>query len=40
LIAPRVPTGMNAGVCTVPCGVVTTPRLAAPSLSVTRNEKD
>src|SRR5436190_3214445 len=37
--APRVPTGMNAGVCTVPCGVSSTPRRAAPSLWVTRKEK-
>ena len=26
---------MNAGVCTAPCGVVNTPRLAAPSVCVT-----
>src|SRR4029453_4463787 len=31
LTAPRVPTGMNAGVCTTPCGVVNSPRRAAPS---------
>ena len=28
LTAPRVPTGMNAGVCTTPCGVVSSPRRA------------
>src|SRR6188472_399569 len=39
LTAPRVPTGMNAGVCTSPCGVVRTPRRADPSEWVTRNEK-
>ena len=33
LTAPRVPTGMNAGVCTTPCGVVSSPRRAAPSRS-------
>src|SRR5450759_704178 len=36
LTAPRVPTGMNAGVWTVPCGVTSTPRLAEPSVSVMR----
>src|SRR5215212_448601 len=35
--APRVPTGMNAGVCTSPCGVLRTPRRAFPSVCVTRN---
>src|ERR1700730_11313439 len=40
LIAPRVPTGMNAGVCTVPCGVRRTPRRAHPSVRVTVNPKD
>ena len=28
LTAPCVPTGMNAGVCTTPCGVRITPRRA------------
>ena len=28
LTAPRVPTGMKAGVCTTPCGVRSTPRRA------------
>src|SRR6516162_3770292 len=37
LTAPRVPTGMNAGVCTTPCGVVSVPRRAVPSLFVTSN---
>src|SRR5258708_36486538 len=40
LTAPRVPTGMNAGVCTAPCGVVRTPRRAFPSVCVTRNPND
>src|SRR4029453_10614155 len=31
LTAPRVPAGMNAGVCPTPCGVVNSPRRAAPS---------
>src|SRR5436309_2768910 len=34
--APRVPTGMNAGVSTTPCGVVITPRRARPSVCVRR----
>src|SRR5688572_16693407 len=33
--APCVPTAMNAGVCTTPCGVVSTPRRAAPCVWVT-----
>ena len=37
--APCVPTGMNIGVSTAPCGVVITPARAAPSVWVTRNEK-
>src|SRR6188768_297934 len=35
----RVPTGMNTGVSTGPCGVSITPRLASPSRCVTRNPK-
>ncbi len=27
-----VPTGMKAGVCTLPCGVTSSPRRAAPSV--------
>jgi hypothetical protein len=30
LIEPAVPTGMNAGVSTVPCGVCNRPQRAAP----------
>jgi hypothetical protein len=30
--APCVPTGMNAGVCTCPCGVDITPARASPSV--------
>src|SRR5687767_15400709 len=40
LTAPRVPTGMNAGVSTIPCGVSSSPRRASPSRCVTRKEKD
>lgn len=35
---PAVPTGMNAGVSTSPCGVRNTPARAAFSCRVTRNE--
>ena len=35
--APCVPTAMNAGVFTTPCGVVSTPRRAAPCVCVTSN---
>jgi hypothetical protein len=31
---------MNAGVCTMPCGVVSTPRRARPSVCVTLKAKD
>ena len=37
LTAPAVPTGMNAGVSTGPCGVSSRPRRARPSLAVTSN---
>jgi len=30
LTDPAVPTGMNAGVCTAPCGVVSTPLRPCP----------
>src|SRR5438477_1535028 len=33
LTLPCVPTGMKAGVCTTPCGVVSSPRRAAPSVA-------
>src|SRR5688572_14700549 len=33
--APWVPTGMNAGVCTTPCGVSNSPSRAAPSVART-----
>src|SRR5690348_2135673 len=36
--APRVPTGMKHGVCTSPCGVVNTPRRAAPSVAIREKE--
>jgi len=32
---PAVPTGMKAGVCTVPCGVVSVPARAAPLVAST-----
>src|SRR5438477_498283 len=32
LTLPCVPTGMKAGVCTTPCGVVSSPRRSAPSV--------
>jgi hypothetical protein len=35
-----VPTGMNAGVSTGPCAVVSTPRRARPSVFVTRKPND
>jgi len=35
LTDPAVPTGMNAGVCTAPWGVVNTPRRADPAVAVT-----
>src|SRR5581483_1181120 len=38
LTAPSVPTGMNAGVCTSPCGVRRMPVRAAPARAVTSNE--
>jgi hypothetical protein len=31
---------MNAGVCTAPCGVASTPRLACPSVCVTVKPND
>src|SRR5687768_573367 len=34
LTVPRVPTGMNTGVSTTPCGVTSLPRLAAPSVAM------
>ena len=34
LTVPCVPTGMNAGVCTTPCGVWNSPRRAAPSVDL------
>ncbi len=34
LTVPAVPTGMNAGVCTVPCGVTNSATRAAESLSL------
>jgi hypothetical protein len=33
LTVPWVPTGMKAGVSTTPCGVVSRPRRAAPSVA-------
>jgi hypothetical protein len=36
---PRVPTGMNAGVSTRPCGVVNAPRRAPVSGSLTPGVK-
>src|SRR5215213_3863371 len=39
LTVARVPTGMNTGVSTGPCGVSITPRRAWPSRCVTRNAK-
>src|SRR5215470_8808585 len=33
-----VPTGMNAGVRTMPCGVVSSPQRAAPSVAMSRKE--
>src|SRR5262245_43933839 len=39
LTAPRVPTGMNTGVCTTPCGVRSSPRRARPSRWVTVKSK-
>src|SRR5437016_14592466 len=38
LIAPCVPTGMNAGVRTTPCAVLISPARAAPSVAISRNE--
>ena len=38
LTAACVPTGMNAGVRTSPCGVASTPARAAPSVAVTLKE--
>ena len=38
LTAACVPTGMNAGVRTSPCGVASTPARAAPSVAVTVKE--
>src|SRR5258708_1697467 len=35
---PCVPTGMNAGVATVPCGVISSPQRAAPSVASRRNK--
>src|SRR5215210_2056092 len=35
LTAPSVPTGMNAGVSTTPCGVESRPRRAAPQVETT-----
>src|SRR6266550_8414490 len=35
----RVPTGMNAGVSTAPCGVEKTPARAAPAVNSMRKEK-
>src|SRR3954451_17464069 len=37
LTAPRVPTGMNAGVSTTPWGVVSRPRRASPRVASTSN---
>src|ERR1700716_2577054 len=34
-----VPTGMKAGVATAPCGVVISPRRAAPSVAMRRKAK-
>src|SRR5215471_6514997 len=34
-----VPTGINAGVATIPCGVTISPVRAAPSVAMMRNEK-
>src|SRR5688572_9852561 len=39
LTVPCVPTGMNAGVCTTPCGVWNSPRRAAPSVPCNLNSK-
>src|SRR6266508_1982356 len=39
LTAPCVPTGMNAGVCTTPWGVVNSPRRASPSVARSVNVK-
>jgi hypothetical protein len=36
---PCVPTGMKAGVCTLPCGVTNSPRRAAPSVEIKLKEK-
>src|SRR5262245_58324009 len=36
---PAVPTGMKAGVRTVPRGIATSPRRAAPSVPISRKEK-
>src|SRR6185295_11560191 len=38
LTAPRVPTGMKAGVSTVPCGVRSRPSRASASVRVSSNE--
>ncbi len=35
----RVPTGMNVGVCTAPCGVSKVPQRAAPSVACSSNAK-
>ena len=37
--SPAVPTGMKAGVCTLPCGVMNSPRRAAPSVEIKLKEK-
>src|SRR2546423_15600323 len=39
LTVARVPTGMNAGVSTLPCGVEKTPARAAPAVPAISNEK-
>jgi hypothetical protein len=36
---PCVPTGMKAGVCTLPCGVTNSPRRAAQSVAIKLKEK-
>jgi hypothetical protein len=37
-MAACVPTGMNAGVATRPCGVTISPARAAPSVALRQNE--
>ena len=39
LTVAAVATGMNSGVFTLPCGVVSTPARAAPSVASSVNEK-